>query len=345
MKDIPRDPQTNYTNKFNKYLTTTLTGRCLKKLGKQLAKSSLKTRALIAIILLMILPAGIILVLMEVMSRQELIMYLCLHFSLCIAFCSPLAKWLSELLVYRELRAMNTFCVSLKHGKLDQRLELFQQNAAATPDELTRLQQNLNWLAHSVAKREHSLTRSLAQTHKDKERLNLLSYTDHLTGLFNKRFFELKLIEACSKCLSCKTPLHLMLIDCDHFKEVNDQLGHQEGDRLLAGLGQIINSSVRGGTDFPFRFGGDEFGAIMVGIDSFRCEQVAERIRNRFAELKVGRASLSIGISKLCCQSKDPETEAQSLVATADKALYFAKNTGRDKVISPARYKEISQQL
>jgi len=317
----------------------------LNYLENLLSKSSLKTRVLIAIILVLILPAGIVLVLIEVMSKQELLMYLCLHFSLCIAFCSPLAEWLSEALVNRELRAMNTFCVNLKHGKLDQRLELFQQNATTIPDELTRLQQNLNWLAHSVAKREYSLTRTLAQTHKDKERLNLLSYTDHLTGLFNKRFFELKLIEACSKCLSCKTPLHLMLIDCDHFKEVNDQFGHQEGDRLLAGLGQIINSSVRGGTDFPFRFGGDEFGAIMIGVDSCRCEQVAERIRNRFSELKVGRASLSIGISKLCSQTKDPETEAKSLVATADRALYFAKNTGRDKVISPARYKEIAQEL
>ncbi|CCO22902.1 GGDEF domain-containing protein [Maridesulfovibrio hydrothermalis] len=306
------------------------------------AKSSLKTRAVMAILLLTVIPAGTILALMDNVSKRELAMYLSLHFSLCIAFCLPLANWLNEWLVNRELRNMNKFCVSLKHGRLDQRIELFAKSVEAAPDELTRLQQNLNWLAHTVAKREYSLTRSLAQTNKDKERLNLLSYTDHLTGLFNKRFFELKLVEACSKCISCKTPLHLMLIDCDHFKEVNDLFGHQEGDKLLARLGQIIDSSVRGGTDFPFRFGGDEFGAILVGVDSSRCEEIAERIRRRFADLKVGRASLSIGISKLCCQAQNPETEAESLISTADKALYFAKNTGRDKVISPAQYKEIA---
>ncbi|WP_421904088.1 GGDEF domain-containing protein [Maridesulfovibrio sp.] len=281
----------------------------------------------------------------EFADRNSLAMYVCLHFSLCIALCMPIANWLEDWMVNRELHKMNNFCVKLKQGKLDQRLELYSNKVGVATDEMSLLQHNLNWLAHSVAKRESRLTESLAKTRRDKERLNLLSYTDHLTGLFNKRFFELKLVETCSKCISCKTPLHLMLIDCDHFKEVNDKYGHQEGDRILAELGQIINSSVRGGTDFPFRFGGDEFGAILVGVDSTRCEQIAERIRSRFAGVKLGRASLSIGLSKLCYQAIDAETEAEKLVSSADKALYFAKNTGRDKVISPARYKEISQNL
>ena len=302
------------------------------------SKASLKNRALIAIFLLLILPASFLMILIEETNKKELLMYICLHLSLCIAFCSPLANWLNEWLVNSELRKMNNFCINLKNGKKNHRLKLSQKDSIER-DEIIRLQQNLNWLAHSVARREFSLTKSLTETYKDKEKLNLLSYTDYLTGLFNKRFFELKLVESCSKSIFNQTPLHLIMIDCDYFKEVNDQLGHQEGDRLLAQLGQIINSSVRVGTDFPFRFGGDEFGAILVGIDSYRCEQVAERIRQKFAELSIGRSSLSIGISRLCYQSNDPEAEAKRLVSTADKALYFAKNTGRDKVISPARYK------
>ncbi|NDV26089.1 GGDEF domain-containing protein [Desulfovibrio sp. JC010] len=311
---------------------------------KRFTRNRLKTRAVFAIVMLVVFPAGGMLAAAEFTDQSALAMLLCLHFSLCIAMCMPLAGWLEEIMANRELRRMNSFCVKLKQGKLDQRLELYPHKIGTVTDEIIRLQHNLNWLAHSVAKREHKLTQSLVKTRRDKERLNLLSYTDHLTGLFNKRFFELKLVEACSRCISCKTPLHLMLIDCDHFKEVNDQFGHQEGDRLLANLGQIIDSSVRNGTDFPFRFGGDEFGAILVGVDSTRCEQIAERIRTRFSDMKVGRASLSIGISKLCRHADDPETEADSLIATADKALYFAKNTGRDKVISPARFREISQQ-
>ncbi|WP_320006961.1 GGDEF domain-containing protein [Maridesulfovibrio sp.] len=307
-----------------------------------LPRIRLKTRALIAVILLVVLPAGTMLIAAEYTKHSSLAMLLCLHFSLCVAMCVPLSGWLEELLINSELRRMNSFCVKLKQGKLDQRLELQQHRIGNTTDEMLLLQHNLNWLAHSVAKREHRLTQSLLKTRRDKERLNLLSYTDHLTGLFNKRFFELKLIETCARCISCNTQLHLMLIDCDHFKEVNDKYGHQEGDRLLANLGQIIELSVRNGTDFPFRFGGDEFGAILVGVDSTRCEQIAERIRIKFADMKIGKSSLSIGISQLCCHANDPETEADSLFATADKALYFAKNTGRDKIISLTRYNEIS---
>ncbi|NDV23981.1 GGDEF domain-containing protein [Desulfovibrio sp. JC022] len=307
------------------------------------SRNKLRAKSFIAVLLILILPAGAMMAAAEFADRDSLAMYICLHFSLCIALCMPIANWLENWMVNREVQKMNSFCVKLKQGKLNQRLELYSNKSAASTDELCLLQHNLNWLAHSVAKRESKFTESLAKTRKDKERLNLLSYTDHLTGLFNKRFFELKLVEACSRCISCKTPLHLMLIDCDHFKEVNDIYGHQEGDRILAELGRIISSSVRGGTDFPFRFGGDEFGAILVGVDSTRCEQIAERIRDRFAQIKLGRASLSIGISKLCYQAMDPETEAEQLVAAADKALYFAKNTGRDKIISPAQYKESPQ--
>lgn len=308
-------------------------------------RNKLKAKSFVTVFLILLLPAGTMMAIAEFADRNSLAMYVCLHFSLCIALCMPIANWLEDWMVNQELHKMNNFCVKIKHGKLDQRLEPYSTKVGIATDELSLLQQNLNWLAHSVAKRESEFTQSLAKTRRDKERLNLLSYTDHLTGLFNKRFFELKLVETCSKCISCKTPLHLMLIDCDHFKEVNDEYGHQEGDRILSELGQIINSSVRGGTDFPFRFGGDEFGAILVGVDLTRCERIAERIRTRFARIKLGRASLSIGISKLCCNASDPETEAEMLVSSADKALYFAKNTGRDKVISPAQHKETSQNL
>lgn len=319
----------------NKFKTSYLLNR------RPNSKNKLRAKSFLAVLLILIMPAAVMLALTELADKNALPMFICLHFSLCIALCMPISTWLEDWMVNREVRKMNCFCVKLKQGRLDQRLELYSNKTGSATDELCMLQHNLNWLAHSVAKRESRLTESLAKTQRDKERLNLLSYTDHLTGLFNKRFFELKLVETCSRCISCKTPLHLMLIDCDHFKEVNDVYGHQEGDKLLAELGQIISSSVRNGTDFPFRFGGDEFGAILVGVDSTRCEQIAERIRTRFAQIKVGQASLSIGISKLCYQAIDPEAEAEKLIASADKALYFAKNTGRDKVISPAQYKEI----
>lgn len=311
--------------------------------SNQCGGNKLKAKSFTVVLLILILPAAALLIMAEFADKNSLAMYVCLHFSFCIALCMPIANWLENWMVNSELEKMNSFCVKLKQGELDNRLDLYSINVGAATDELSRLQQNLNWLAHSVAKRESKFTESLAKTRRDKERLNLLSYTDHLTGLFNKRFFELKLVEACSKCMSCNTQLHLMLIDCDHFKEVNDVYGHQEGDKVLAELGRIINSSVRIGTDFPFRFGGDEFGAILVGVDSTRCEQIAERIRTSFAQIKLGKASLSIGISRLCCTATDPEVEAESLVNCADKALYFAKNTGRDKVISPALYQEISQ--
>lgn len=184
-KDKPEILKNILTTVKNSFVT-----RFMRRIGSKFTKSSLKRRALMAIFLILILPACVLMILMEVANRKELLMYMCLHVSLCIAICSPIANGLNEWLVNRELREMNKFCVDLKRGKLNYRIDLFEKNSSIAQDELIQLQQNLNWLAHSVARREYSLTKSLTETYKDKEKLNLLSYTDHLTGLFNKRFLS-----------------------------------------------------------------------------------------------------------------------------------------------------------
>src|SRR5207244_8958378 len=87
---------------------------------------------------------------------------------------------------------------------------------------------------------------------------------DALTGLFNRRFLDSFLPQAVQKCLGSKTELCLLMIDVDHFKKLNDTLGHPAGDALLKSIGQIIRSTARG-EDVAFRFGGDEFSIVMLG--------------------------------------------------------------------------------
>ncbi|MGK5006563.1 DUF484 family protein [Janthinobacterium sp. LB2P70] len=174
------------------------------------------------------------------------------------------------------------------------------------------------------------------------EMLKYIGLTDSLTGVYNRRYIDRRLLEEIARarrqnyCISC------MYIDIDHFKLVNDTHGHQGGDEVLREVATRIRTELRR-SDALGRFGGEEFVVLLIDADLDSATFVAERIRASIAGTMFdlpGSAqagvSVSIGVASLEADAAllPIETVAQQLVAHADQALYQAKADGRNKVVS-----------
>jgi diguanylate cyclase (GGDEF)-like protein len=154
-------------------------------------------------------------------------------------------------------------------------------------------------------------------------RLEELADTDELTGLPNRRAWNRELDVALSTADRRKTPLCVALIDVDHFKQLNDQSGHQAGDRLLKSAAAAWRSALRP-ADVLARPGGDEFTLVLPDCDIDRAGVVLERLR----EATPGSRTCSIGVAQW-----DRAEASEELVARVDEALYAAKQGGRDRVV------------
>ncbi len=163
--------------------------------------------------------------------------------------------------------------------------------------------------------------------------LKRLSVRDGLTDLYNRRFFDHKLKEEVVRARRQKYPLYLLLLDIDKFKEVNDQEGHQEGDKVLVSLADTLKHSTRDHVDMLFRFGGDEFAVIIPYAEEDQAVAIAERIRSNFSKNVPLAVTLSMGLAKLDQAQEDPEKAIKKLFSEADKALYSAKKAGGNKLV------------
>jgi len=164
-----------------------------------------------------------------------------------------------------------------------------------------------------------------------------ISYTDHLTGLFNRRYLMEVLEREFSRARRTETPLSLLLLDIDNFKQINDRYGHQEGDAVLSRTATIFQNELRG-YDTAVRFGGDEYVAVLPNTSQQDAMAVAERIRKSVEEsrfpgkLQELPISVSLGVSAYPGEGIDC---IEDLVREADGALYRAKAGGRNRAEGP----------
>jgi two-component system cell cycle response regulator len=156
--------------------------------------------------------------------------------------------------------------------------------------------------------------------------------TDELTTLPNRATFEAWLSREVGSARRDQRPLALLLVDVDHFKQVNDQRGHAAGDRVLREVAQRLRAAVRG-EDLLARVGGEEFGVLLPGADLAAAAEVGERIRShvRAAPIVVEEGSVAVTVSTGAV-SLDPHDDELSFVSRADLRLYEAKRDGRDCV-------------
>jgi len=165
-----------------------------------------------------------------------------------------------------------------------------------------------------------------------KEIRSRISY-DHLTGLLTKESMNLALDNELQRCRRYKAPLVVLMMDLDRFKVVNDEHGHQTGDRVLAEVGFLIRENIRD-VDVSARYGGEEFIAYLPETGLQAAHHAAERIRKAIARRRFHpddtelRVTISIGVAAFPEHGDDVD----ALVGHADRALYQAKEAGRNRV-------------
>ena len=164
--------------------------------------------------------------------------------------------------------------------------------------------------------------------------LELLSISDGLTGLYNKRHFDAKIFEEVRRAHRQSHDLFLTVIDVDNLKKMNDKYGHLAGDKLLKSVGDIIKHCIRENVDWPFRYGGDEFFVILTQVTRDQAISTSERVIESFNEKKLPLTGLSIGLAQFVRSQDTKWTEdIDDLVKRSDMALYKAKQTGRNRVV------------
>lgn len=162
-------------------------------------------------------------------------------------------------------------------------------------------------------------------------RLKEFSFKDEVTGLYNRRFFSIRLEEEVSRYRRFNHPVSVVLLDLDGFKAVNDGLGHAAGDETLRGMAEILLKHSRG-INVICRYGGDEFAILLVETSKAGAWQYADRIRDivptyRFSHGR--RITASFGIASL---PEDVAPAPDELIRAADEALYAAKRAGKNRV-------------
>ena len=181
------------------------------------------------------------------------------------------------------------------------------------------------------------------QTAMDVMRITALEHetlTDPLTGVYNRRFMEQRLREEVSKARRYHFKLAVLLLDLDHFKQVNDELGHQAGDQVLIEIGNLVNRELRD-SDILARYGGEEFLVIAPNTAPSASKSLAERLRKRIESQaflsdfnKARKLEMQITVSIGVANFGDSSNDEESLIQVADQNLYRAKHGGRNQVVA-----------
>ena len=238
-----------------------------------------------------------------------------------------LAAWFGgEQLIMRPIRSLARTAARFGRGDLRVRasdapwLAEFEPLAAALDD-----------MARKLAGREEEL--QIANQH-----LEELASLDGLTGLANRRGFDRQLDDEWKRAADRQEPLALMMIDIDHFKLFNDRYGHVRGDACLRAVGETLSLVTLEDAILVARYGGEEFALLLPGRDIARATALADEARRAIEDLLIthaessrGHVTISIGVESLVPRKNQP---ASDLVEAADRALYAAKRSGRNAVVS-----------
>lgn len=190
---------------------------------------------------------------------------------------------------------------------------------------------------YRLVKMQRALVKMAEQLHDANQELQRLSMTDGLTGIANRRMFDETLQREWRRCARLNKPMSLVMLDVDHFKQYNDLYGHQKGDDCLKAIGKKLSKSAPRPADLVARYGGEEFVMILGETDEDGARWVAERIRQRVALLQLPHEGSKHHVVSVSCgvASVHPtrELSADTLLQSADLALYQAKHQGRNTVV------------
>jgi diguanylate cyclase (GGDEF)-like protein len=169
-------------------------------------------------------------------------------------------------------------------------------------------------------------------------KLEQASYTDSLTSMFNRRYFNIVYEREFKRALRSNRPLIFMMLDIDFFKQYNDTYGHIQGDQALQAVALALKTTLQRPGDYPFRLGGEEFGIIVTDIDCQSGYSMGEKVRAYVENLHIEHKgskilpTLSVSIGAICI-TPTPGMSEDALIHAADTNLYAAKERGRNQVV------------
>jgi diguanylate cyclase (GGDEF)-like protein len=189
----------------------------------------------------------------------------------------------------------------------------------------------------NLVRQSYLIKNQLSELQQANQNLKLLANIDSLTKLSNRRDFDRYIEQEWERMQRSRSPLSLIMCDVDFFKNYNDKYLHPNGDKCLIKVAMALRNTVRRSGDLVARYGGEEFAVILPNTDALGAVSVAEKIRLAVKDLQITHESsaiapyvtVSVGVSTII---PTHESEFQTLIDTADRALYQAKSQGRDRV-------------
>jgi diguanylate cyclase (GGDEF)-like protein len=221
-------------------------------------------------------------------------------------------------------------------------LKVFSERSRRDLDGLVSVNLTLLAQAEEMDRQNRELTETRRQLEHRNSDLERLSALDTLTQIANRRRFDAVLRQEWRRAVRDESPFSLLFCDIDHFKRFNDTYGHQAGDECLVRVAQAMEETLNRPADLVARYGGEEFIALLVGTDAEGARMLAERMRARIEGLRIENPGSSAGpylTVSLGVATVVPGAAArpEDLVDLADRALYAAKESGRNRVATADR--------
>jgi diguanylate cyclase len=213
---------------------------------------------------------------------------------------------------------------------------------AKTPEEMKAVAEAMMMQAKKMVEENKTLETRLTQSasvmqqlREEMESVRKEAMTDALTGISNRKLFDIEFYRMVNEAHAEKKPMSLLMVDIDYFKSFNDNYGHQVGDQVLKLVARTLKDGVKG-RDLPARYGGEEFAVVLPETpldgavklaNALREAVAAKEIMNRATGTKLGRITMSVGAAQL-----GPNEKTAELIERADAALYKSKQDGRNRV-------------
>ncbi|MGD9807791.1 MAG: GGDEF domain-containing protein [Deferribacterales bacterium] len=243
------------------------------------------------------------------------------------------SRLIEYLLIGKSLRQASEFCKNIRKGNYMAYFAL--PNQREDENAFIDFLRNLKLVGNHIRGQNRMLIKMLNESKDKAQKMQDLAIKDSLTGLYNRRYFDACLLKEAEKLAPKGEYMSLIMLDCDKFKEVNDQYGHASGDKVLRTLADTMLTIVRADKDTAFRFGGDEFGIIMPGADLKAAVKAAGRLRGHYQKKKNFGTSLSISVVSMRMDiTMNISNKVEELIIEADKGIYEVKNQGRDGIVS-----------
>jgi diguanylate cyclase (GGDEF)-like protein len=200
------------------------------------------------------------------------------------------------------------------------------------------LKRNERRLATLLETRTADLLERSAQLEVANTALEEMATADPVTGLANRRRFDVFFQQEWQRARRTHQPLSLLVIDIDYFKDFNDRYGHQRGDECIQEVAGVLRAAAHRPADLACRYGGEEFTVVLAETDAAGALAVAEAIRTAVASLRIPNEAAPLGIITVSIgagtRTGDEYSRAAELIAACDRALYEAKDAGRNRTTS-----------